>query len=242
MSSPHSSANKSQHNYIFAAWLVRTFGQTALRQGQGVLDIAGGKGGVSYELVVQYGIPSTLLEVRDMIQLSSMARRRMKRIHRKRSLAGTAYDRAPMAQYLESHNLIPNDDGVLIPEVSLCIESLAPLPFRHISCKFPEQLIVLMNDSVMTSLVQSSSILVGVHPDEATEAIVDAAIHFRIPFAVVPCCLHSNLFPHRVTATNAVVNSYEVFIDYLAAKHINIQQVTLPFEGRSICLYCTRYE
>jgi L-aminopeptidase/D-esterase-like protein len=47
-----------QHNLIFAAWLVHTFGQDCLRghrgggSGTGVLDIAGGAGTLSYELSV----------------------------------------------------------------------------------------------------------------------------------------------------------------------------------------------
>jgi hypothetical protein len=33
-----------------------------------------------------------------------------------------------------------------------------------------------------------SAALVALHPDEATEAVVDAALALRKPFLVVPCC------------------------------------------------------
>ena len=46
-------------------------------------------------------------------------------------------------------------------------------------------------------LFQQASALVALHPDEATDAIVDLAVAYRIPFAVVPCCVYSRLFPHR---------------------------------------------
>jgi hypothetical protein len=46
-------------------------------------------------------------------------------------------------------------------------------------------------------LVEECSVLVGLHPDQATGAIVEAAIHHRRPFAVVPCCVFAREFPCR---------------------------------------------
>jgi hypothetical protein len=40
-------------------------------------------------------------------------------------------------------------------------------------------------------------VIVGLHPDQATDAIVDAALAFQKPFAVVPCCVFPYLFTHR---------------------------------------------
>lgn len=37
----------------------------------------------------------------------------------------------------------------------------------------------------------------GLHADEATEAIVDAGLRYGKPFAVVPCCVFADLFPER---------------------------------------------
>jgi hypothetical protein len=39
---------------------------------------------------------------------------------------------------------------------------------------------------------------VGMHPDQATEAIADFAIAHRKPFAIVPCCVFPQLHPERV--------------------------------------------
>ena len=35
------------------------------------------------------------------------------------------------------------------------------------------------------------------HPDQATEPIVDAALLYGLPFAVVPCCVFAELAPQR---------------------------------------------
>ena len=42
-----------------------------------------------------------------------------------------------------------------------------------------------------------SYVAVGMHPDQATEAIVDFAAKYNKPFALVPCCVFPVLFPHR---------------------------------------------
>lgn len=73
----HMKANSSQHNFVFAAWLVKTYGQNFLRKGEGVLDVAGGAGMLSYELTVRYGVNSTVLDSRK-IQLNSMLKRKMR--------------------------------------------------------------------------------------------------------------------------------------------------------------------
>ena len=43
---------------------------------------------------------------------------------------------------------------------------------------------------------------VGLHPDEATDAIVDVALQLNIPFAVVPCCVFPNSFAHVRSSNN----------------------------------------
>ena len=46
-------------------------------------------------------------------------------------------------------------------------------------------------------------LLVGLHPDQATEAIVDAALARNLPFAVVPCCVFPGLFFGRHCSTGS---------------------------------------
>ena len=35
------------------------------------------------------------------------------------------------------------------------------------------------------------------HPDQATESIVDMALKYEKPFAIVPCCVFAQENPHR---------------------------------------------
>lgn len=50
----------------------------------------------------------------------------------------------------------------------------------------------------MTRSVQQASLVIGMHADGATEAIVDICMHFRKPFIVCPCCVFPNFFRHRM--------------------------------------------
>jgi hypothetical protein len=72
-------------------------------------------------------------------------------------------------------------------------------------------------------LWSSITLVVGLHPDQATEAIVDCALRANKPFAVVPCCVFPLLFPER-QLSGQPVRSYEQFLDYLQAKHPAIRR------------------
>ena len=47
------------------------------------------------------------------------------------------------------------------------------------------------------ALLARCSLLAAMHPDQATEAVVDAALRLGKPFAVVPCCVFPSLFRTR---------------------------------------------
>ena len=107
------------------------------------------------------------------------------------------------------------------------------------------------------------SAVVGLHPDEATEALVDLALAHRKPFAVVPCCVfwRTNLQREVVgsgaaaegagaagalgTAASgappaATVKTWREFCDFLSAKAPGvIQRATLPMRGRNEVLFAT---
>ncbi len=87
------------------------------------------------------------------------------------------------------------------------------------------------------ALFQACTLMVGMHPDEATEAIVDISLALGKPFAVVPCCVMSRLFPHRLNRNNERVATYDMFVEYLKAKHPRIQTAFLPFAGKNQVVY-----
>jgi hypothetical protein len=78
----------------------------------------------------------------------------------------------------------------------------------------------------------SAKLLVGFHPDEATEAIIDMAVQNRIPFVIVPCCVFPKLFSHR-RLNGKSVSTYMDFVRYLKTKHPAIREASLPFHAKS---------
>lgn len=150
----------SRRAVIFAAWIVASFGLERLKQGTGVLDIAGGKGALAFALS-RYGIAATVVDPRpsDKVNLS-----RLQKKH---------YRKNPSAvRHSHIHDV-----------------------FSRAAVGASER---------MLELVQGCSLIVGLHPDQATDSIVEVAIEFGKPFAVVPCCVFPKLFPHRRIVCDAV--------------------------------------
>jgi hypothetical protein len=112
-------------------------------------------------------------------------------------------------------------------------------------------------------VVSKCNLIVGMHPDQAVDAIIDAALYKNISFFVVPCCTYSREFPNRripipITVddthannngngnnekqnqnhkTTKVVTTYDELLQYLENKSADIKRHVLPFEGRNVCLY-----
>lgn len=103
-------------------------------------------------------------------------------------------------------------------------------------------------------LINSRLLLLGLHPDECTEDIVDVALKYNLPFAIVPCCVFPDLFPSRqLTSTKKnktntetfgqsekeylPVRNYSEFLHYLMGKSEKFSMATLPFEGKNIVIY-----
>ena len=75
------------------------------------------------------------------------------------------------------------------------------------------------------------------HPDQATEAIVDVALAAGTSFAVVPCCTFAHLAPHRRLASGAPVQTYDEFVAYLREKSPHTRVSALPFQGRNLVVW-----
>ena len=81
-------------------------------------------------------------------------------------------------------------------------------------------------------------LVIGMHPDQATEPIVDLSLEFNKPFAVVPCCVFAHENPERRLQDGREPRSYEQFCQYLQEKNGNIKADTLDFKGRNVVLFC----
>ncbi len=71
-------------------------------------------------------------------------------------------------------------------------------------------------------------LLVGMHPDGATDQVVRAAAYWRVPFILCPCCV-------MPTALEFSGSGYDEWVDHLAAfarsEGIIVIETTLPMTG-----------
>ncbi|OQR81464.1 hypothetical protein THRCLA_11707 [Thraustotheca clavata] len=183
---PHEKGMKAQRARIFCDWLVTTYETEALASGSGVIDVAGGKGDIPFELYNKRGIPTTLVEPRPL---------NPRKVHRK---------------FFAKNNTKP------CHQIQACLDDDLLAEYE--------------------AFFNGSSLFVGMHPDEATEPIVDYALRVNKPFAVVPCCVMSRKFPNRLY-NGEVVGTYDTFIAYLKAKDPRIQSAFLPFAGKNQVLF-----
>jgi len=189
------SDSKEQRHEIFVQWLIQTYGHDFLTTGSGVLDVGGGKGKVSQALV-RLGIPAVLLEPcrADPSPIQSTATS---------DICGTPYVVMTTGGFQHIVASLHGDGSEL-----LGVDSDENSNTRI--------------DNNVAKLVRNCSIVVGMHPDQATEAIVDIAKRLKVPFAVVPCCVYPTMFPRRRLlrrkGQSIPVRGYETFCDYLIDK------------------------
>mmetsp|Transcript_66240 Transcript_66240/g.209391 ORF Transcript_66240/g.209391 Transcript_66240/m.209391 type:complete len:335 (-) Transcript_66240:422-1426(-) len=80
-------------------------------------------------------------------------------------------------------------------------------------------------------LLSSPRLVLGFHPDQATDALVDLALALQVPFAVVPCCVFPSQFPHRTLPGGRLARSYDDHLEFLCSKHPAIRRGTLDFDA-----------
>ena len=213
---------KAKRAEVFVKWLVETFGVETLSQGSGVLDVAGGRGDVSFELHTKRGITCTLVEPRPR-KLNKAQHKWLK----------TRNNNAQRALF---------EDGVLEDVWGYDMGLVEPL-----SAAEETQPIFQLCQQVRDMFTPDNwhkfadcSVVLGMHPDEATESIVDFAKKFGKPFAVVPCCVFPALFPdrHELTRddTRVPVTERRQLVRWLANKTKG-EVAHLGFEGANAVVY-----
>jgi hypothetical protein len=192
---------------------------TILNHGSGVVDAAGGAGYVSLTLCMA-GVRSTVVDPRENV--GRLAKKDRKVYHRaiREALQGPFCQPILPYQSLRAW-FAGKPNGV-------------DTSFRH-----PDQ-----DDIQVCSrshpLLQECSAIVALHPDEATDFIVDMAVAKRVPFVIMPCCVFSRLFPHRRRPdTSDPVCTYDDLVAYLMSKDKSIRKTILPFQGANIALWAT---
>ena len=187
-------AHKKERTKIFVNWLLETYGFDYLNSGTGVIDIAGGKGAISWELQCIRKIKCSLVDPRTV------------------NLSGK------QKKYLRKNNIEKFDHyQVALHDPESDSEAVAMLE--------------------MNSLFQNCSLIIGMHPDEATDSIVQYAVFYNKPFAIIPCCVYAELFPNRQICGQPVL-TYESLLDYIQYQVAhNVHRTSLPFQGRNLVLF-----
>jgi hypothetical protein len=180
--------SSSKRAELFKDWILATFGTEYLSSGC-ILDVAGGRGDLAFELGVLANLVCNVVDPRP----TKLKRWQTKVLKKTGKPLPAHYTEYFDADFFEKTKLNPADIRLVI----------------------------------------------GMHPDEATEAIVDTALKQNLPFAVVPCCVFSALFPERKLKSGLVPTNYPDFCTYLAEKHDSIQTTYLPYLGRNMVIFTT---
>eukprot|EP00920_Eleutheroschizon_duboscqi_P026136 GHVT01064644.1.p1 GENE.GHVT01064644.1~~GHVT01064644.1.p1 ORF type:complete len:627 (+),score=25.49 GHVT01064644.1:292-2172(+) len=214
---------------VFAEWLVRTYDiQFLKREAAPVIDIASGSGTTARPLLQRFGIPCVTVDPRSPKEHAPRNGRQRPVIFVPPTQMGNGdfWGSVPMLPHVkESHETVKQLSGrstmckksreflscrnVCSEEQKSCqpkTKNAGPSPLAfHLSVPFASN--ICDQYPGFAPLIQRASLLIGLHPDEATEAIVDAAIQFRKPFALVPCCVFPDMFPGRYLPFNLPTTS-----------------------------------
>lgn len=89
-------------------------------------------------------------------------------------------------------------------------------------------------------VLNECSVLVGMHPDQATDPILQAANRLKKPFCIVPCCVFAAENTHRRYTTadgiEAPVQTYTELVLYLVEQG-SASIAKLPFDGRNTAVF-----
>lgn len=92
-------------------------------------------------------------------------------------------------------------------------------------------------DEASAVLVDKYDCLVGLHPDECTEDILEMALQEHKAVAIVPCCVFPSLFPARALRNGKPVRTYDEFLAFLLEKDPRLCIAALPFHGKNQVIY-----
>ena len=299
----HARPNNAYRHRHLVQWLLDKFGRARLCDGSGVLDVAGGAGGVAFELSFRHGVPCTVVDPRQM-KLNSKQRRALKNRANCQAVlsaappppgspawlasigggqgaesatagaasggadsggagsgGGASLDAAAAAPAVAAVAPAPAAEALIIGECGVCDEQgprdpdacMVPISYASawadegIKSPPPRQICGYFDmgfiDGVHADLWRSSAVIVGMHPDQATEPIVRLALAAGKPFAVVPCCVFYKSNPNRKLRDGTPVETHEQFCNYLVElggeyEGARVGRCQLnDFEGRNTIVY-----
>ena len=220
---------KKARSGVFAKFIIDNFGGIEyLSSGSGILDVAGGNGSLAFELSFVHGIPCTVVDPRPI----KFSKKKTKDILLKArgeytcgALNDVEYDISATEWF---DDIVVNAWAAHAGErdASLCVDTMAKV-MREAGAKYLAKIGLTQHLCLFdASYVQdrptfnTCSCVVGMHPDEATEPIVDFASAAGKRWAVVPCCVFPSAHPDRRTPDGKPVVLTADFVQYLGAKKV----------------------
>lgn len=184
---------------------------------RGVLDIAGGRGELAFELCVKRHIPCCVLDPRCPGGGSPAAEWQDWHVSRQQRLWFKAAK--GIRSYVE------------------CQEFVAKCPLKQ--CQVPVETAInaLKNGDEAWEDVLKCQVVVGLHPDQATGGIVELATALGRPFAVVPCCTFADDFPERRLSGDRPVRTYDDLVEWLTFQGTTAEKDFLMFFGKNLVVY-----
>ena len=215
----HGARNQHRHK-SFVKWLVDTFALQPKQEGGvdlcHILDVAGGKGEVSTRLCMCHRQHVVMVDPRPANIVHCFETLVLPKIPNK-------WQRRLEEQRAENPSFV---------------EETVNSRFRQLVTTFDDHSLAISEE--LQQAVEKATLILGLHADGATEAIVDAALQYKKPFVVVPCCVFPNLFTTRRVEEEGrmvPVRSHEQFCRYLASKDSRFKTEVLPFEGRNQAIW-----
>eukprot|EP00927_Polykrikos_kofoidii_P085710 TRINITY_DN938_c0_g1_i2.p1 TRINITY_DN938_c0_g1~~TRINITY_DN938_c0_g1_i2.p1 ORF type:complete len:619 (-),score=99.31 TRINITY_DN938_c0_g1_i2:571-2391(-) len=222
---PHSAEGKRSHGQrsaVFAEWLCSVYGLEELRR-DGVVDIAGGRGELAFEFAVKRRIPCTVIDPRcpgggDCLEATPWHDMRLSR---------------PQRSWLETN--VEHLHGF-----PACQQHVAKCPLLQVCAHVPKDCTSMQDDMHQrwNKLTGGCRVIVGLHSDQATGSVVDLALAFGRPFAVIPCCTFADDFPERRLTDGRPVRTYDDLVAWLQARSPSSEKAFLGFHGKNLVVFC----
>lgn len=223
----------------FVAFLLENFGGYEKLSAKPIMDIAGGAGGLAFELSVRHAMACIVVDTKPLRFKAKQVRHvNFRKDCVERLQAQPNMEESPLAQNLLRRFQVDCDlETLQVNQLQTLLDSKQVLhtPETQGGKDFKQDVAAERLRSILQN--KQCSILCGMHPDQATDHIIDIGLALNIPWAVVPCCVFPNLFRMRKTYDVKSVRSYEDFCDFIRCKHRGITEADLPFRGRNKVLY-----
>jgi len=215
-SARHGARNQHRHK-IFAKWILDTFGHIleessivkeidatttdkSTQQQMHILDVAGGKGELSSRLSLCHSQKVVMIDPRpadiESVYLNSVVPKLPKKWQE------SIKDKLKLNPSFVQDLIDDRFTQLVMPFTS---------PYQS-TISIDDSIVNGYTDSKLDEAVKNATLIIGLHSDGATEAIVDAALLYKKPFVVVPCCVFPNLFRERYISAEMNVATDETIL------------------------------